>query len=214
MTQTEYENKKRECYEQYECPRHSINPAKDAFNYAFDRAYALDREKETITQEEIEKAAEKYADELRVTDAVPGALIPMLYDMVKSAYLCGAQDFLSKQEKDTESKSMRLSGVKSKIDKWINSHTEKEVYDLLKRYGAIEDADTVIQGWVCRDKYWQKDIFPSDLFLAMEKPVRNNEWKTWTDMGAYIPLNTGLFPDITWSDEPQEVEIQIKRKKK
>lgn len=77
-----------------------------------------------------------------------------------------------------------------------------------------KDADTVIQGWVCRDKYWQKDIFPSDLFLAMEKPKRNEEWKTWTDMGAYIPLNTELFPDLTWDSDPEPVEIIIKRKKK
>jgi len=35
MQNQEYEQTKRECYEEYECPRHSTNPAKDAFNYAF-----------------------------------------------------------------------------------------------------------------------------------------------------------------------------------
>ena len=77
-----------------------------------------------------------------------------------------------------------------------------------------DSEDTVIQGWVCRDKYWQKDIFPSNLFLAMEKPKRNEEWKTWTDMGGYISLNIELFPDLTWESDPEPIEITIKRKKK
>lgn len=41
MTNEEYNKAKQECYEEYECPRHSTNPAKDAFDFAFDRAYAL-----------------------------------------------------------------------------------------------------------------------------------------------------------------------------
>lgn len=76
-----------------------------------------------------------------------------------------------------------------------------------------KDADTVIQGWVCRDKEWDKDIFPSDLFLAMEKPKRDGENGMWYDLGKYIPLNTELFPDLTWESDSEPVEIIIKRKK-
>ena len=56
MTQSEYEQKRTECWEEFckdphLCDSHSLT--KSTFNFAFDRAYAIGREKETITQEEI-----------------------------------------------------------------------------------------------------------------------------------------------------------------
>lgn len=77
-----------------------------------------------------------------------------------------------------------------------------------------KDTDTVLQGWVCRDKEWDKVLFASDLYLSMEYPTREEWAGTWRGMGAYIPLNTELFPDLTWESDPQECEIIIKRKKK
>lgn len=59
MTQQEYEQKKRECWGEY-CKQYGHTYGRIAFDFAFDRAYALGREKETITQEEIDKAAEDY----------------------------------------------------------------------------------------------------------------------------------------------------------
>ena len=67
MTQTEYEQKKRECWEEFLSFDNRLTTtyeqdiAKEALFFAFDRAYALGREKETITQEEICKAATHYA---------------------------------------------------------------------------------------------------------------------------------------------------------
>ena len=54
--------------------------------------------------------------------------------------------------------------------------------------------DTVIQGWVCRDK---KD---NVLYLHTEEP--------------YLLLDKSLFPNLTWESDPIEVEIIIKRKKR
>lgn len=78
------------------------------------------------------------------------------------------------------------------------------------------DADTVISGWVCRDK---KD---SALNLHVEKPYRiqsgyqvgdKPDW--WeSECASFLPLDKNLFPDITWESEPEPVEIIIKRKKK
>lgn len=68
MTQQEYEQKKRECWDTL---RNELlagevqwDPVsrKKIFNYAFDRAYALGKQTETITQEDVEKAAEEYAE--------------------------------------------------------------------------------------------------------------------------------------------------------
>ena len=54
------------------------------------------------------------------------------------AYALGMQDGGTQS---TESKSMQLSDVKEKIDAWMESHTKEEVYELLKKCGAIEEAE-------------------------------------------------------------------------
>lgn len=97
-------------------------------------------------------------------------------------------------------------------------------YDMMQAFesganlflGKQNDADTVIQGWVCRDK---KD---NALNLHAEEPYRAqsgydvcDEPDWWeSDCASFLPLDKSLFPDLTWDDEPQQVEIIIKRKKK
>lgn len=48
-------------------------------------------------------------------------------------------------------------------------------------------------------------------FLVLEKPTRVVEWGKWCDCGDYIELDSNLFPDLTWDDDPIEVEIIIKK---
>lgn len=47
--------------------------------------------------EQLAQAAERYADELRVSTAIPGALVPMLHDIARTSYICGAKDALTSQ---------------------------------------------------------------------------------------------------------------------
>lgn len=69
MTQTEYENKKAECWEEFKkLDRKSPYSLREVNAFAFDRGYALGREKETVTQEEIEKAAKDYAYDIGDSD--------------------------------------------------------------------------------------------------------------------------------------------------
>lgn len=110
-----------------------------------------------------------------------------------------------------ESQCMNLSDVKQKIDAWMESHTEEGVYAALKKYGAVEDADTVIQGWVARDE-------DEGLFLYKDKPTREDgqpygELSVWV-ASLIIRLDKNSFPDLTWESDPEPVEIIIKRKKK
>lgn len=97
MTQTEYEQKRRECWEEF-LQKHEISGADgvtaDAFIMAFDRAYALGREKEPITQEEIEKAAKDYAYDVGDSD--------WERLRVQDAFVDGANFALGKQEKDAD----------------------------------------------------------------------------------------------------------------
>lgn len=68
-----------------------------------------------------------------------------------------------------------------------------------------------MQGWMCRDKIWDKELQDSDLCVAMEKPERDQEMGCWVYMGYFIPLKTELYPDLTWDDEPVEVEILVNK---
>lgn len=177
MTQQEYEQKRAECWEEF-CKEHPLDATANggvAFRYAFDRAFALGREFGNSEQVDIEEAAEKHADELRVSSTIPGALVPMLHDIAKSSYLQGAQDFRGKQETKQE----------------IKQET---------------DSDTVIQGWVARDESGSLNVFD-------EEPTRDEELEMWSDGLDHFGLPYSSFPDLTWSDEPEQVEIIIKRKK-
>ncbi len=173
MNSEEYEQKKRECWE--ECAAkvgiETTNLLCKAIAYlSFDRAYALGKEKETITQEEIEKAAEKYADEIKIPVSVPGVMVPFINGLAHDSYLQGAKDFLGKPKKD---------------------------------------ADTVIQGWVCRDN----NSLNAQVLIG-DKPKRTG-YGYWENKSAdCITLPKDLFPDLTWESDPIEVELIIKRKKK
>lgn len=61
-------------------------------------SYALGKQTETITQEEIEKAAEKYADEIKIPVSFPGVMVPFFKGLAHDSYMQGAQDFLGKQD--------------------------------------------------------------------------------------------------------------------
>lgn len=80
----------------------------------------------------------------------------------------------------------------------------------------MENNNTVIQGWVSRDK---KD---NALYLHVEEPYRTYSYYStvdkpdwWeSDCASFLPLDNSLFPDLTWESEPEPVEIIIKRKRK
>lgn len=176
MTQQEYEQKeqkKLECYRELKEQDSSGLLSIATFEFIFDRAYALGREEDAITQEEIEKAWQDYVQEIGLPDSLNYATSPMIEIAIKQAFKAGTK-VIGKQEKD---------------------------------------ADTVISGWLCRDKVINEP-FTSDLFLAFDEPTRIEEWGKWGDMGDYIELDSSLFPDLTWESDPLPVEIIIKRKKK
>ena len=64
--------------------------------------------------------------------------------------------------------------------------------------------------WVARDKDGLLGLFRG-------KPVRDNDYKEWCtndyceDKHLYnscLPINTSLFKNLTWEDEPIEVELR------
>lgn len=104
MTQTEYAKAKQECLSDF-CKEHGFIETADVkgiFGYAFDRAYALGKQFGNSEQVNVEKAAERYADEIRIPASIPGVMVPFINGLAHDAYLQGAQDCLGKKEKDAE----------------------------------------------------------------------------------------------------------------
>lgn len=186
MNKQEYDQQKRECWEEF-C-QHIVDE-EEAFYNMFDRAYALGKQ-------------EKDVEETPITER--------LYEEEKSQleclyyYLNRAAD---KQENESVSVAILFETMERLedmfgVDLLTNGHGKTKP----------KDADTVIQGWVCRDKV-RNEPFTSDLFIVLEKPTRVEEWGKWCDCGDYIELDSTLFPDLTWDDEPEQIEIILKRKK-
>lgn len=143
MTQQEYDQKKRKCWEEY-CQQYGHTYGRIAFDFAFDRAYAL-----------------------------------------------------GKQEKD---------GIDlKKLNEMLDDTLKKETKESLNQWLSEKNADTVIQGWVARNE-------DGELYIYSKKPNRT-QWLRWAEGSNFLPLLPDLFPDLTWEDDPQEVEIIIKRKK-
>ena len=108
MNNQDYETKKRECWEEF-CESDTLYDVGPAFNFAFDRAYALGREKETISQEDIENKAVGYAMDVNNDrlSTYPEAMRSQLYpeydmDDLANAFEAGAQFALGKQKKDAD----------------------------------------------------------------------------------------------------------------
>lgn len=92
MTQQEYDQKKRECWEDF-C-RHIVDEEEEFYNM-FDRAYSLGKQKETVTQEEIERAAEDYVSFEKGGKCYPNYIVERA---CCRAFKDGANFALGKQE--------------------------------------------------------------------------------------------------------------------
>lgn len=194
----------------------------------------------TITQEEIEKASVEYADKTAKQYEVCNS---EFVQEIMVAFEQGANFALSKQEKDVEETPIteRLYEEEKSQLEWLyyylNRAADKQenesvsvaiLFEAMERLEDMfgvdlltnghgknkpKDADTVIQGWVCRDK---KD---NALNLHAEKPYRAqsgydvyDEPDWWeSDCASFLPLDKSLFPDLTWDSEPIKVRISIIR---
>lgn len=160
MNKQDYEQKRRECWE--EAVLHgALEVDKDLlFDHAFKCGYALGKQTETISQEEIEKAAAEYSERL-------GKSRDVTWNDGEYGFIAGANFALGKQEKD---------------------------------------ADTVISGWVARDK-------DNNLFIYSDKPKRvyDGEFSRWEGL-CLDAISNSLFPDLIWDNDPIEAELIIKRK--
>lgn len=127
MNNKDYEQKKKKCWLQF-CREKGIYQEVnidiyEAFDSIFDRAYALGKQKEEVTQEEIEKAATEFADREYEIGEVD-------WDALHKGYCHGMKDALGKQEKDADTV---ISGwVARDQDAYISlfeDNPERDTYD-------------------------------------------------------------------------------------
>ena len=101
-----------------------------------------------------------------------------------------------------------------KRDNWENLANVQEAFnyafDRAYALGKQErDADTVIQGWVARASDGNLALFKRKPDREIYRRSNNGLWFG----GSMTELDANLYPDLTWEDDPQPVEIIIKRKK-
>lgn len=221
MTQTEYEHKeqkKLECYRELREQDTSGLLSIATFEFIFDRAYILGKEKETITKEEIEKVAKEYAAEVdkNVRDlyGIENQPTSLTFgECAAESFREGVKFALGKETETIAQEDIEKAAEAFATPPMGNGgmFTPAQVKQLLVKFAQLlfgkQEKDTVIQGWVAVDD-------DGDLFLYRTKPARDEVSGMW--MSGECPLDVGinLFPDLTWDSDPEEVEIIIKRKKK
>lgn len=99
MDNQEYEQKKQKCWEDF-C-RHIVDEEEELYNM-FDFAYSLGKQKETVTQEEIEKEAEEYAEKEMENVSLWEWDSEYVQGLIEHAWHEGANFALGKQEKDAD----------------------------------------------------------------------------------------------------------------
>ena len=99
MDNQEYEQKKQKCWEDF-C-RHIVDEEEELYNM-FDFAYSLGKQKETVTQEEIEKEAEEYAEKEMENVSSWEWDSEYVQGLIEHAWYEGANFALGKQEKDAD----------------------------------------------------------------------------------------------------------------
>lgn len=186
MNTKEYEQKKQECWEEFK--RQNLDgevqwqPVSryDVFCAAFDSGFALGKEKETISQEEIEKAAGEYVYERqkirhyakRDEDATMRDFDKTIkawdaYDM-EQAFESGANLFLGKQEKGAE---------EAVIQGWVARDDDGHLYMYCKKPERNENlkmwmggyADFDLRDSLFPDLTWDSDPEEVELIIKRKK---------------------------------------------
>lgn len=114
--------------------------------------------------------------------------------------------------------SKELKAIEAELErrgyrKYTHPLTLSGSWAWLKNFDKEEDEEErVISGWVARDEVAIRPTLYTSKPLRQKKGFENGYWEYGMQIG--LSLDPNLFPDLTWDDDPQEVELIIKRKKK
>lgn len=166
MNNQEYEQKKRECWEEFKEKHFNGNAPWSpygAFDFAFDRAFALGKEKETISQKEIEKASVEFADREYEIGQVD-------WDALYKGYSHGMKDSLGKQEKNAD----------TVISGWVARDSNESLYLFCLKPERVRYLGSSDGVWMSRtiekldltlfpDLTWESDPLEVELIIKRKK---------------------------------------------
>lgn len=187
MTDKKYEQIREEC----------LNGIKDnipfssketIFKYAFDRAYALGKQTEAISHEDLEKVAEEY-----------------VYERQKIRHYAKREEDATMRDFDKTVKAWDSYDMAQAFESGANIFIGRQK----------KDEDTVISGWVAIDEAYGQCFLHTEKPIQKSQPIADTgDYDTvWDSKGKTYLLDTGLFPDMDSESDPEPVEIIIKRKK-
>ena len=217
MTQQEYEQKREQEWRAF-CNRHGIIDRGhvilfSAFFDAFDRAYALGREKEIISQDEIDKAAEDYVSFKK------GGKCMLSYIIGRAclrAFKGGANFAFGKQEKDAEgeelltcekSKAMQLySHLLDLVENERMSEHYSKWCDLEREYTALfgENVFADYFGSKCLPNELNEDNFAKSEPKPAEQSMTDSETEHTKD--EFATRMQGKFTEQDFTEAKQRTE--------
>lgn len=173
-----------------------------------------------MTQQECDKAKQEYWEEFKQLGGQGWESKKYIFDFAfDRAYALGKQTKAIIQEEIE--KTAKKYAEKTMEDVYSEEWDSEYVQDLIESawYDGVNFAlgkqeknaeETVIQGWVARDK--NGDL----VCCAGSKPFKEENIPFWkVNFRNFIEcIHNDLFPDLTWDNDPIEVELIIKRKKK
>lgn len=180
MNNQDYEQKRRECWEEFRKEHPEISCKSLLRNFVdsiFDRAFALGKQTETITQEDVEKASMKYRDahydkfyeslhdDSRTWDALEHVII--------ASFISGAQFALGKQEKDAEDTVIQGWVARDDGERWYERELHLFTRNKPERRKLMGDwigrPSMMLDSSLFPDLTWESDPLEVEIILKRKK---------------------------------------------
>ncbi len=65
--------------------------------------------------------------------------------------------------------------------------------------------------WIARHEYGNISLFKRKPHIIYDPYTKSHHWTLDCCDGDYMPLPDGCFPEVTFENSPQEVELIIKK---
>jgi hypothetical protein len=109
---------------------------------------------------------------------------------------------------DTDKLIALLEQRKKQLVQWMDKEYANQRIDEIDcildvDIASLQQERPVLHGWVAREDKGR-------LLLFGEKPLRNGNYG-WKSSSFCIELNSNLYPDLMWIDDPIEVELSINK---
>ena len=93
-------------------------------------------------------------------------------------------------------------------DGCIRKCKDAEIYEQGYNDGVDELKKTKKTTMENKYKLWVARDWCGMLYAYFNKPIRDTVWKEWDSDKVSLSIDDSFFPELTWEDEPIEVELR------